>query len=84
MHSHRPILSEHPLPHDRLHQYVLALDQIQPAGPFCLFLPSILNLAKLLHCSPLDVQTAMVHLAQQQGYSFLSLGPDSPITLCPQ
>jgi len=48
--------------------------------PSCVFLPSVMNLARSLKCAPLEVHDALRRLTKR-GYKFLLLGLDSPVTL---
>ncbi len=48
----------------------------------CVFLPSIINLSHLLDCSALEIHEAMSDLVANKGHQFLTLGMESPITVC--
>lgn len=47
----------------------------------CLFLPSVVNMARQLGCSALDIQESMTELINK-GYKFLAINHDTPVTVC--
>lgn len=46
----------------------------------CCFLPSMMSLSKMLNCSELELHNAL-HSLEKQGYQFLTLGLDTPLTV---
>jgi hypothetical protein len=64
-----------------LHYLEQRVKQARRGKETCLFLPSILNLAKQLECSALDVHDSIRELVKK-GYQFLMLSHDTPVTVC--
>ncbi len=50
------------------------------SGEQCLFLPSLISMAECFRCSPVEIHQ-MLSQFKEEGYDFLIMGFDSPITL---
>jgi hypothetical protein len=89
MHMQNNESSFQPLNHDQnrgKNRFTRYLEHIRfkakLAKESCVFLPSIINLSHLLDCSALEIHEAMSELITNKGHQFLTLGIESPITVC--
>lgn len=65
---------------ERIAAYFEQLFKKYGSNGSCLFLPSIMSLAKKLDCPAVDVHSALKSLTDK-GFYFLVLGLDTPVTL---